>query len=829
MPPPPLDGGLATLDGMNGYLARGHGAFVAHESSSDSTAASSGNGVAQHPRPNAHAAFAPEDCDSVSISVSEEVDDFSPAEMAARIARFTINEDTLHANPKSAIRAPMDRLLATLAQQQGLLLKQHGDLMAANVQRRAHRAKDQESTSDGSVPITPDSDSFAMTPPRGAVGDPPPPVADELKRLKQELADAKERIAAMDQELAQASVRKYTMAQAMQSPPASAFRFAVAEDVSLARVTELQAAFHASTRDPAPVVPPPAPPAPAPTIREPGSRLPASAFTKDPSIWGTSTASDRASASLPAVGVGRAPAPAPAPAPTDRDLRRIWDPEPTRTPRPTGMGPSPWVGPSAVPAHAAERGAVVPMGTLPPPFGGRRAEWGTPPTQFPFTDVFGPPPSASLAGRAVSGPAVYLPRPVGTPLRANAPEFNGHALATHPYARQPAIGTPAAIGTSAAASPLTYVSTTEPLNYRRLLDRTVTFDWRYIVEKIVRSEDQQASIFLQQKIKCGSTEQRSAIIDAALTQAYALMVNRFGNFLIQRCFESGTPQQIIALAHAIRGHTVALSMDQFACHVVQKAFDEVPESYKAAMVRELLCRIPQTVIHRYACHVWQKLFELRWSQEPPQIMRYVNEALRGMWHEVALGETGSLVVQNVFENCLEEDKRPCINEVLAHIEIIARGQFGNWCIQHICEHGQPADRRVAIDHLLQHAVEYSQDQFASKVIEKCLKVAGVDFLDGYLHRVCERSPDRPRIPLIDISGDQYGNFLIQHILLNSDLAHRELVTSHIRRHTVSLRGSRWGSRVAMLCLHPALTTRPGPGTGPYYNRHQHQSRCFTLW
>src|SRR6185312_14704464 len=38
----------------------------------------------------------------------------------------------------------------------------------------------------------------------------------------------------------------------------------------------------------------------------------------------------------------------------------------------------------------------------------------------------------------------------------------------------------------------------------------------------------------------------------------------------------------------------------------------------------------------------------------------VNEALRGMWHEVALGETGSLVVQNIFENCLEEDKvSPC--------------------------------------------------------------------------------------------------------------------------------------------------------------------------
>jgi hypothetical protein len=196
----------------------------------------------------------------------------------------------------------------------------------------------------------------------------------------------------------------------------------------------------------------------------------------------------------------------------------------------------------------------------------------------------------------------------------------------------------------------------EPLNYRRLLDRSVTCNWKYIVDKIVCNNDQQASIFLQQKLKIGTVEQKFEIVEAIVAQAYPLMVNRFGNFLVQRCFEHGTPEQVIAIANTIRGNTLSLSMDAFGCHVVQKAFDAVPEEYKAIMVHELLRRIPETVIHRYACHVWQKLFELRWSDSPPQIMKYVNEALRGMWHEVALGETGSLVVQNIFENCLEEDK-----------------------------------------------------------------------------------------------------------------------------------------------------------------------------
>lgn len=94
-------------------------------------------------------------------------------------------------------------------------------------------------------------------------------------------------------------------------------------------------------------------------------------------------------------------------------------------------------------------------------------------------------------------------------------------------------------------------------------------------------------------------------------------------------------------------------------------------------------------------------------------------------------------------------QRPCINEVLASIDVISHGQFGNWCIQHICEHGAPADRSRAIDHILRFANDYSVDQYASKVIEKCLKIGGNDFLDRYLERVCEGRQDRPRMPLID--------------------------------------------------------------------------------
>ena len=110
------------------------------------------------------------------------------------------------------------------------------------------------------------------------------------------------------------------------------------------------------------------------------------------------------------------------------------------------------------------------------------------------------------------------------------------------------------------------------------------------------------------------------------------------------------------------------------------------------------------------------------------------------------------------------------------------------------------------------------DQYASKVVKKCLKIGGSEFLSRYLNRVCDDRMGRPRLPLIDIAGDQYGNYLIQWILTHSSPHDKETVAGHIRRHMVSLRGSKFGSRVGMLCTNPAITTKPGPGFGSGYGR-----------
>ncbi|ODH49627.1 hypothetical protein GX48_04280 [Paracoccidioides brasiliensis] len=744
-----------------------------------------------------------------------------------------------HENPVSnpeTQQSAIDQILAKLAPKESIPVSQSSlnhDIMAKLSEQQALLEQQQKILMDKQLRSASQAQGVKSSPALSSgdsnAGQQDNADAIEMLRLKQELVAANSRLALQEQELAQTRVMKHTLDQAMGPPSEADFS---GREITEQTISNLQHAFNASTR-------------PYSQRQETwasqddarsdiSDALSAGGYNRARGIWNNTHPSFIMNA---AVGNDRPYREVSAPLGNSNfaaDPGRNWA---GRLPQ-QGMGQNPAYVPnqrvlSSGPGsptfgfdsrYANEQSQFLQSAASRRPssqlnrggscFPPQNSPWGTFPTTAPggpttrtvsnqhagtYPGMFPGPPAPSPA------PGQYQPRPIGTPLSPTAAEFTVNSADAWSTA-----------STSGAAQ--TYVSPLEPLNYRRLLDKSVSCDWKYIVDKIVCGNDQQASIFLQQKLKVGTSEQKFEIIEAIVNQAYPLMVNRFGNFLVQRCFEHGTPEQIIAIANAVRGNTLSLSMDPFGCHVIQKAFDCVPEEHKAVMVHELLRRIPETVIHRYACHVWQKLFELRWSNEPPQIMAKVNEALRGMWHEVALGETGSLVVQNIFENCVEDEKRQAIEEVLSNVDLLSHGQFGNWCIQHICEHGAPHDKSRAIEHILLWATDYSMDQFASKVVEKCLKIGGSEFLDRYLNRVCTGRPDRPRMPLIDIAGDQYGNYLIQWILMNAASHQRDIVATHIRKHMVSLRGSKFGSRVAMLCCNPNHVTRPGPGAGVQVSR-----------
>ncbi|KAJ3114617.1 hypothetical protein HDU96_001871 [Phlyctochytrium bullatum] len=346
-------------------------------------------------------------------------------------------------------------------------------------------------------------------------------------------------------------------------------------------------------------------------------------------------------------------------------------------------------------------------------------------------------------------------------------------------------------------------------------DWNSTASFRYLVDKIVKTNDQPSSLLLQQRLKVATTETRNLIFEAIRSQALPLIRNRFGNFLMQRCLEYGTPSQVRVLAGAMVGHVYALSCDRFGCHVVQKALDVCDDTVKLQIISELLRAIPETITHRFACHVWQRVFETRWQggcNHRPRVCQRVDSALKGQWHLVANDENGSLVVQCIFENCGDEEKRGIVAEVLANTIDIARGQWGNWVIQHLLEHGSPSDKQHILKVVARHVYAMSIDQFASKVVEKGLKTCQRRDLYDIVDMVLSPSLRESGPGILDMMNNQYANYVVQHILTLSDPNQRDACARLIAPHLPVLRGSKYGQRVAALVEKHIRTSHQRFGT-----------------
>ncbi|KAK2462882.1 hypothetical protein APHAL10511_005080 [Amanita phalloides] len=346
-------------------------------------------------------------------------------------------------------------------------------------------------------------------------------------------------------------------------------------------------------------------------------------------------------------------------------------------------------------------------------------------------------------------------------------------------------------------------SSHEPINFLSLLHPSSSPPYHVFVARIIKSSDQQASIFLQQKLKVADAEERCKIVDAICARGFEMMAHRFGNWAVQRCLEAATTlEERRKIVSCMRGRVVDLATNCYGCHVLQKALD-CEEDIRLLIVSELLLGDPaQTLVNKHASHVWSKIMELSWTPPAPPIFAYVNKSLKGKWASLACHETGSLVVQHAFENLEAEAKDGIVDELLnqgpAVFSEVAKSQWGSYCIQHILEHGSEKHRKLTLDHLLDGLLEFATNEQGSKSITKALKEGGKETLDRIIKRMCEPAKAARRAMIVDLALSVTGSQLIASVLPAADKEQRALLYECIRGHIVTLRGCKTGSKVIWL-------------------------------
>ena len=91
------------------------------------------------------------------------------------------------------------------------------------------------------------------------------------------------------------------------------------------------------------------------------------------------------------------------------------------------------------------------------------------------------------------------------------------------------------------------------------------------------SKDQHGSRFLQKELEVVDSDMIQLVFDEVLPVARSLMVDVYGNYVIQKFFDFGTDEQRLLLVGKLCGGVVGLSLHLYGCRVVQKALETLPD------------------------------------------------------------------------------------------------------------------------------------------------------------------------------------------------------------------------------------------------------------
>uniref|UniRef100_A0A3B3DAC9 Pumilio homolog 1 n=1 Tax=Oryzias melastigma TaxID=30732 RepID=A0A3B3DAC9_ORYME len=304
------------------------------------------------------------------------------------------------------------------------------------------------------------------------------------------------------------------------------------------------------------------------------------------------------------------------------------------------------------------------------------------------------------------------------------------------------------------------------------------------------SQDQHGSRFIQLKLERASSAERQLVFSEILQAAYQLMVDVFGNYVIQKFFEFGSLDQKLALAERIRGHVLSLALQMYGCRVIQKALEFIPSDQQSEMVRELDGHVLKCVKDQNGNHVVQKCIEC----VQPHALHFIIEAFKGQVFALSTHPYGCRVIQRILEHCLPEQTLPILEELHQHTEQLVQDQYGNYVIQHVLEHGRAEDKSKIVAEIRGNVLGLSQHKFASNVVEKCVTHASRAERAMLIDEVCGLT-EGPHSALYTMMKDQYANYVVQKMIDVAEPTQRKIVMHKIRPHISTLRKYTYGKHI----------------------------------
>ncbi|XVF67199.1 hypothetical protein PTKIN_Ptkin10aG0101300 [Pterospermum kingtungense] len=303
------------------------------------------------------------------------------------------------------------------------------------------------------------------------------------------------------------------------------------------------------------------------------------------------------------------------------------------------------------------------------------------------------------------------------------------------------------------------------------------------------AKDQHGCRFLQRLFDEGTQQDVQIIFKEIIDHVVELMMNPFGNYLMQKLLEVCNEEQrmqILLMVTEEPGQLVRISLNTHGTRVVQKLIETLKTRQQISLVISALEPGFLSLIKDLnGNHVVQRCLQCLSSEDN----KFIFVAAAKYCVDIATHQHGCCVLQRCISHSIGEYREKLLQEISINGLLLAQDAYGNYVVQFILELKIPSVTSTLISQFEGNYVHLSSQKFSSHVVEKCLVVLNDESRSRIIHELLSATHFE------QLLQDPHANYVVQTTLRVSEGPLHNLLVEAIESHKAISRNSPYSKRI----------------------------------
>ncbi|XP_027356946.1 putative pumilio homolog 8, chloroplastic [Abrus precatorius] len=301
--------------------------------------------------------------------------------------------------------------------------------------------------------------------------------------------------------------------------------------------------------------------------------------------------------------------------------------------------------------------------------------------------------------------------------------------------------------------------------------------------------DQHECRTLQETLKILKREELSIIFSELINHVVELIVDPFGNYVVQRMVEICSKEQrtqIILMLTQSNLQLVRICLTPHGARTVEKLLAHVTTQEQRGLIMSVLS--PSAAVlakdmngHRVLLHCLKHFSE----EDTKHLLNVVAIKCFG----IATDKTGCCVLQQCVNHAQGETKRQLIAAIIRNAALLAEDSYGNYVVQHLLSQKIPGVVESLMRQLEQNFFHLACNKYGSNVVEKFFHESG----EQHSSLIILELLHNPNVAMLLV--DPYGNYVIKSALSASRGALRDALENLIQLNSMMMCSNLYGKKL----------------------------------